>query len=154
MLFIALCIIISTWTPKRTKEQITLSKLNHWAVKRIGSGVHFEPPRLLVLFLGFAAGADIRRHEDTSDHTPRRGIGATSPAFISLNFCFSSVGVSRYWSSPSLQRIRSRTCRSPPMSQSPLSITIWGHREPAVRTPEPPRDWACGEKKWPTWALG
>lgn len=47
-----------------------------------------------------------------------------SPAFISLNFCLSSSGVRRYWSRPSFQQIFSSTTRSPPTSQSPLSITI------------------------------
>ena len=54
----------------------------------------------------------------------RTQMDVLSPAFISLNLCFSSRGVRRYWSRPSSHRIRSRTSRSPPTSQSPLSIII------------------------------
>lgn len=49
------------------------------------------------------------------------------PAFISLKRCFSSRGVRRYWSNPSFHLIRSKTSRSPPTSQSPLSKTICSH---------------------------
>lgn len=56
-----------------------------------------------------------------------------SPAFISLNFCLRASGVRRYWSSPSFHLIFSRTCRSPPTSQSPLSITIWELHTPSVQ---------------------
>jgi hypothetical protein len=45
----------------------------------------------------------------------------TSLTPICRNFARSSFGVRRYWSRPSFQRILSRTSRSPPTSQSPLS---------------------------------